>query len=85
MISGKSFALAGLVGIGVILSAQAQAGGSGDLPYSKQYHRYQTQQMMPGMQSGRSATESYPAHRVYRAGEGSATNNNLDLGNSGPN
>jgi len=82
---GKSFALATLIGLGVITSAQVQAAGSWDGAKSKYHQRSHSQKMTPGMQSGRSATKNYPAQKVYRAGEGSATNNNLDLGNSGPN
>ncbi|WP_156971210.1 hypothetical protein [Beijerinckia mobilis] len=79
MTMGKSFALAAMVSVGL-----TGAGLAGTLhePYTHHHHphnSYGAADLTAAHNSG------IIMHHVYCAGEGSATNDNLNIGNSGPN
>ncbi|ACB94547.1 hypothetical protein [Beijerinckia indica] len=77
MTLGKSLILAAMVSAGLTSAGWAK---SQHEPHARHHHAAPIYVAPDGM-SDHSATGTHP----YRAGEGSATNDNLDIGNSGPN
>jgi len=78
MVTGKSFALAAMISVGL-----TGAGFAGAL--HEPYAHHHTNSSYGMIEPGAARVSAVMTHHVYRAGEGSATNDNLNIGNSGPN